>query len=52
MAGALDDLFPALPPRPLAPGTSWGDSALLVLRLPDTLVAGRALRRFALTSAP
>jgi len=49
MAGALDDLFPALPPRPLAPGTSWGDSVLLVLRLPDTLVSGRALRRFALT---
>jgi hypothetical protein len=50
LAGEFDDLFPALPPRPLAPGASWGDSVLRVRRVADTVVAGRTLRRFALTS--
>ena len=50
LAGALDDLFPALPTTSLAPGASWGDSALALRRLSDTVVAGRRLQRFALTS--
>ena len=50
LAGEFEDLFPALPPRTLAPGASWGDSTLQIRRLADTTVAGRAMRRFALTS--
>jgi hypothetical protein len=50
LAGAFDDLFPVLPPRPLAPGATWGDSVLRVKRLADTVVSGRTLRRFGLTS--
>jgi hypothetical protein len=50
LAGAFEDLFPALPPRPLAPGASWGDSALRIRRLADTVVAGHPLWRFGLTS--
>jgi hypothetical protein len=50
LAGAFDDLFPTLPLRPLAPGGSWGDSTLRVRRLADTVVAGRRVRRFNLTS--
>jgi hypothetical protein len=50
LAGEFEDLFPALPPRSLAPGASWGDSALQIRRLADTAIGGRPLRRFALTS--
>lgn len=50
LGGAFEDLFPTLPPRPLAPGASWGDSALRIRRLGDTVVAGRPLQRFGLTS--
>jgi hypothetical protein len=50
LAGAFEDLFPALPPRALTPGASWGDSALRIRRLADTVVAGHALQRFGLTS--
>jgi hypothetical protein len=50
LAGEFEDLFPALPPRPLALGATWGDSTLQIRRLADTVVAGRALRRFGLTS--
>jgi hypothetical protein len=50
LAGEFEDLFPALPPRPLALGATWGDSTLQIRRLTDTVVAGRALRRFGLTS--
>ena len=50
LAGAFEDLFPPLPPRPLAAGASWGDSTLQIRRLADTVVAGRAVRRFGLLS--
>jgi hypothetical protein len=50
LAGAFEDLFPPLPPRSLAAGASWGDSALQIRRLADTVVAGHAVRRFGLVS--
>jgi hypothetical protein len=50
LSAAGADLLPRLPPRPLAPGESWGDSALALTRLPDTALAGRPLRHFRLES--
>jgi hypothetical protein len=50
LSTAAGDLFPALPPRPLAPGESWTDSTLTLTRLPDTTVAGRPLTHFRLKS--
>jgi hypothetical protein len=50
LAGALDDLFPPLPPGPLAPGETWRNSEQEIRRHADTVVSGRALRRFAATA--
>lgn len=50
LSGAGGDLLPPLPPRPLAAGESWGDSALSLTRLPDTALAGRPLEHFRLES--
>lgn len=47
VGGALDDLFPPLPPKPLAPGQSWRGSGTEITRLPDSVAAGRRLMRFA-----
>jgi hypothetical protein len=47
---AASDLLPPLPSRALAPGESWNDSTLTISRLPDTLVAGRALVHLRLDS--
>jgi hypothetical protein len=49
MAEALNDLFPALPDRPLAPGNVWTDSGgVTVSRLPDSVVSGTRLQRYGL----
>ncbi|MBA2457411.1 MAG: hypothetical protein H0V43_00465, partial [Gemmatimonadales bacterium] len=48
LGGALDDFFPPLPPRRLAPGERWRGAETDIRRLADTVVAGRALLRFAL----
>jgi hypothetical protein len=49
--GVLDDLLPPLPPRALAVGERWADSAGLELRrLPDSLENGRTILRLALRS--
>ncbi|HEX2219493.1 MAG TPA: hypothetical protein VHG35_11870 [Gemmatimonadales bacterium] len=50
LSGAGGDLLPRLPPRPLAPGESWGDSALSLTRLQDTTLGGRPLQHFRLES--
>jgi hypothetical protein len=51
LGSVLDDLLPPLPPRPLAVGERWADSAGLELRrLPDSLEDGRTIRRLALRS--
>jgi hypothetical protein len=51
LGGVLDDLLPPLPPRALAVGERWADSAGLELRrLPDSLARGRVIRRLALRS--
>ena len=51
MGGALDDFFPALPPRALKPGEEWTDSlGLTIRRLPDSALSGVPLLRFALES--
>ena len=48
-AAALDDLFPRLPPAPLAVAARWSDGAgLEIERLPDSAAAGRPLLRYAL----
>jgi hypothetical protein len=48
LSGAARDLLPPLPPKALAPGETWRDSGLALTRLPDTLVAGKALLHFRL----
>lgn len=48
LSGVARDLFPPLPPRPLGRGESWKGAGLELSRLPDTVVAGRALLRFRL----
>jgi hypothetical protein len=49
MATALDDFFPPLPQRALAPGQSWNDSAgVTIRRLSDSALSGLLLYRFAL----
>lgn len=49
MATALDDFFPPLPRRALAPGESWTDSlGLTIRRLSDSSLSGVLLYRFAL----
>jgi hypothetical protein len=50
LSGVARDLFPPLPPRPLGRGESWTGRGLELSRLPDTVVAGRALLRFRLQS--
>ncbi|HEY7614651.1 MAG TPA: hypothetical protein VH764_16760, partial [Gemmatimonadales bacterium] len=50
LSSAARDLLPPLPPRGLAPGESWSDSALAISRLPDTVVAGHPLVHFHLKS--
>lgn len=46
-ASALDDLFPRLPPDPLAPGSSWTDGeGLEIERLADSVASGAPLRRY------
>jgi hypothetical protein len=48
-AAFADDLFPRLPPSPLAVGTRWSDGAGLELeRLADSAGAGGPLQRYAL----
>jgi hypothetical protein len=49
MATALEDFFPPLPPRALAPGQSWSDSlGVTIRRLSDSALSGVRLYRFAL----
>jgi hypothetical protein len=48
LSGALDDLFPPLPPVPLEPGRSWRGGGLEISRLADSTVGRRRLLRFAL----
>jgi hypothetical protein len=49
MGSALDDFFPPLPPRPLAPGQAWSDSlGVTIRRMPDSALSGVSLYRFAL----
>lgn len=49
LGSALDDLLPPLPPRPLAIGERWADTAGLELRrLPDSTARGTVIRRLAL----
>ena len=51
LGGALDDLLPPLPSRPLAVGEAWTDSAGLELRrLPDSLAGRRVIQRLELRS--
>jgi hypothetical protein len=50
LAGVMDDLFPALPSRPLAPGQDWRSAEYEIRRIADTLVAGRPRLRFATTA--
>ncbi len=48
-AAALDELFPRLPPGPLAVAARWTDGAgLEIERLPDSAAGGRRLQRYAL----
>ncbi|HEU4649381.1 MAG TPA: hypothetical protein VFS33_10000 [Gemmatimonadales bacterium] len=51
LSTVLDDLFPRLPPAPLAVGQAWADSnGLEIRRLPDSAAAsGEPLLRFRLT---
>jgi hypothetical protein len=52
MATALDDFFPALPPRGLHPGEVWTDSlGLKIQRLSDSALSGVPLYRYALEAA-
>jgi hypothetical protein len=49
MGTALDDFFPPLPTRPLAPGQVWNDSpGVTIRRLPDSALSGVPLYRFEL----
>jgi hypothetical protein len=49
MGTALDDFFPPLPQRPLAPGQAWKDSpGVTIRRMPDSAVSGVPLYRFEL----
>lgn len=48
LSGALDDLFPPLPPVSLEPGKSWRGTGLEISRLSDSIAGRRALRRYAL----
>jgi hypothetical protein len=48
LSGAAEDLFPPLPPRPLAAGESWKDEWITISRQQDTVVAGQRLLRFRL----
>ncbi|MGH7510628.1 MAG: hypothetical protein ACREMZ_14310 [Gemmatimonadales bacterium] len=49
MGAALDDLFPPLPPRALAPGKAWTDSrGLTIRRLRDSAASGLPLYRYEL----
>jgi hypothetical protein len=50
LSTAAGDLLPRLPPRALASGESWTDSAFTITRLPDTSVAGQPLVHFRLQS--
>jgi hypothetical protein len=51
MGTALDDFFPPLSPRALAPGQAWTDSlGLTIRRLPDSALSGVLLYRFELES--
>jgi hypothetical protein len=51
LGAALDDLLPPLPPSALTIGERWHDgSGLELTRLPDSLAAGRPVRRLALRS--
>ena len=51
LGGALDDLFPPLPPGALAVGERWSDAAGTELRrLPDSLAGRRVVQRLALRS--
>ncbi|MGH7531910.1 MAG: hypothetical protein ACREL4_01355 [Gemmatimonadales bacterium] len=50
LTGVPDDLFPHLPPRPLAVGRTWNDGAeLSVTRLADSTGGGRAWQRYVLS---
>jgi hypothetical protein len=52
LGAALDDLLPPLPPSALAVGEHWRDgSGLELTRLPDSVAAGRPVRRLALRSS-
>ena len=48
LSGALDDLLPPLPPTPLSPNETWRSPGLMITRLADTLLGGRAVQRFAI----
>jgi hypothetical protein len=48
LSGALDDLFPPLPPVLLTPGRSWRGPGIDISRLADSTSDGRALHRFSL----
>lgn len=49
LGGAMDDLFPRLPPTPLAVGQQWTDSAGLDLRrLADSVAGRRVVQRLVL----
>jgi hypothetical protein len=50
LSGAVRDLLPPLPPRPLAPGEQWKESGVMLQRLPDTSVAGARLVHLRLQS--
>jgi hypothetical protein len=48
MASALDDFFPPLPARSLAPGRTWTDSGVTIRRAADSAASGVPLARFEL----
>jgi hypothetical protein len=48
MATALEDFFPPLPARPLAPGEVWDGRGVRIQRLPDSALSGVPLYRFRL----
>lgn len=50
VGSALDDFFPPLPTRRLAPGETWRHAGVEIRRLGDTTVAGRTLARYSLHS--
>ncbi|HET7025051.1 MAG TPA: hypothetical protein VFI39_07610 [Gemmatimonadales bacterium] len=50
LTGVPDDLFPHLPPRPLAVGRTWNDGAeLAVTRLTDSTGGGQVWQRYTLS---